>query len=166
VITPAGDSHIKRIGTAALGIAIPMKGDVPMSFNAEKYTKSEWLHGSDLDEGKATRATIKSAYEHEFERDNQTKPVIEFYELEQKMVLNKTQTKALVMFFGPSAGGWINQVVELMPGPGYQGKPTIIISRAGPDRVPTVSFQGGKKAEPAVQNGAQAQTHPEMKIQQ
>jgi len=111
-----------------------------MSFDASKYTKSKWLHGSDLPLGQVVTLTIKEATEHAFD-DGTTRPVIRFYELDQALALNKTQTSTLIGLFGTNAGDWIAQRVELMATPSnYAGKPTILIRR-GASSGPTINGQ-------------------------
>lgn len=121
-----------------------------MSLDMTKYTKSEWIHGEDLPIGQPIEATIQKVYEHVFERDNVTRPVVEYFELDGKQSLNKTQTKMLVAMFGPDASAWIGQRVTLtavMNG-GYQGKPTIAIGRGQPLAVPTANGQPIYQAPP------------------
>ncbi len=110
------------------------------AFDATKYTKSKWLHGSDLALGMVYPATVKSAYEHTFD-DGTTRPVLDFYELDQSLSMNKSQTKTMVELFGANADAWIGQRVELMATPSnFQGKPTILIRKAA-QSAPTVNGQ-------------------------
>lgn len=102
-----------------------------MSFDASQYVKSEWLHGEDLPDGEPVAVQVKSCYEHTFERDGSKRPVLEFYNLDQKLVLNKTQTRKMIELFGVNAGAWIGQNIRLMSAPSnFEGKPTILIGRA------------------------------------
>lgn len=111
-----------------------------MSFDASQYVKSKWLHGSDLQLGQVVTLTIKEATEHAFD-DGSKRPVIRFYELDQSLALNKTQTASLIGLFGTNAGDWIAQRVELMATPSnYAGKPTILIRRAASSG-PTINGQ-------------------------
>lgn len=111
-----------------------------MSFDASQYVKSKWLHGSDLPLGQVVTLTIKEATEHAFD-DGSKRPVIRFYELDQSLALNKTQTASLIGLFGTNAGDWIAQRVELMATPSnYAGKPTILIRKAA-QSAPTVNGQ-------------------------
>jgi hypothetical protein len=112
-----------------------------MNFDMSKYTRSKWLKGSDLPLGRATPATIKRVYENTFEQTGETKPVIEFLDLDQHLVLNKSQVMALINLFGTDAHLWANQRITLMPVPSnYQGKPTIMIG-AGETATPTFNGQ-------------------------
>jgi hypothetical protein len=112
-----------------------------MSFNVSKYTQSKWLKGSDLPVGRLTQLTIKAAYEHTFEQTQETKPCLDFYEIEQSLPLNRTQIGTLVSLFGDEAGVWPGQRINLQAVPSnYQGKPTVLISSAeGP--MPTFNGQ-------------------------
>ena len=111
-----------------------------MSFDASQYVKSKWLHGSDLPLGQVVTLTIKEATEHTFD-DGSKRPVIRFYELDQSLALNKTQTASLIALFGTNAGDWIAQRVELMATPSnYAGKPTVLIRRAAATG-PTINGQ-------------------------
>ena len=117
-----------------------------MSFDASKYTKSKWLHGSDLTAGQVLTLTIRDASEHTFD-DGSKRPVVSFLEVEQQLALNKTQTSALIALFGANAGGWQLQRVDLMAVPSnYAGKPTIVIRAAAPT-MPT--FNGQQMGQPA-----------------
>lgn len=131
-----------------------------MSFDASQYVKSDWLHGSDLPNGQPVQASIKAAYEHSFD-DGTVKPVVEFYEMREKLALNKTQTRALIELFGANAGGWVGQTVEMLAVPSnFQGKPTIAIKRGAPQGAPSVSYQGQDGAQPVQDGGAPQQQQP------
>ena len=118
-----------------------------MNFDMSKYTRSKWLKGSDLPTGRATPDTIQRAYEHTFEQAGETKPVLEFLDLDQHLVLNKSQVTALINLFGPDARLWANQRVNLMPVPSsYQGKPTVLIT-AGETAAPSFN---GQQVKPEV----------------
>lgn len=109
-------------------------------FDATKYTKSRWLKGVDLPRGRMTTVTINNAFEHHFEQQHETKPVIEFEELEQALVLNKTQVVTLIDLFGANPSLWIGQRIHLTPvASNYQGKPTIQITMA--ELQPTINGQ-------------------------
>lgn len=100
-------------------------------FDPTKYTKSRWLKGADLPRGRMTTVTISKAYEHHFEQQNETKPVIEFDELDQALPLNKTQVITLIDLFSANPNLWIGQRINLTPvASNYQGKPTIQITIA------------------------------------
>ena len=113
-----------------------------MSFDASKYTQSRWLKGSDLTPGQQLRVTVKAAYEHTFEQQNETKPVLSFHEIDQDLPLNKSQCATMISNFGPNAGLWVGQSLALMSAPSnYAGKPTILIMVA-PAPVPSASVHG------------------------
>ncbi len=132
-----------------------------MSFDASEYVKSEWLHGEDLPDGEPVPVQIKTAYEYTFERDGTKRPVLEFYDLAQKLVLNKTQTRKLIELFGANAGAWVGQHIRLMAAPSnFEGKPTILIGRgaAQPPEPPPMRFEQAQP-QPA------AQRKPEVNFQ-
>ena len=80
-------------------------------FDPSKYTKSQFLKAEDLDGGEVV--TINRAYEHRFDRDQSTKPVLQFLEVDQKLVLNKTRIKILIGAFGGNVADWIGKRVVL-----------------------------------------------------
>ena len=137
-----------------------------MSFDASEYVKSEWLHGADLPQGKPVQATIKSAYEFTFENTGQTRPVIEFYELREKLTCNKTQVRELIALFGPQAGAWLGQCIEMLAVPStFVGKPTIAIQRGTPAQPPTMHYQDAPEGQQATQPAAPQQVQPEVRFQ-
>lgn len=100
-----------------------------MSFDASKYTKSKWLHGTDLPPA-GVALTIQSVREHNFD-DGTTRPAISFYETKQELSLNKNQTTTMIELFGSNAGAWVNQRIEMIPIPSqFAGKPSIAIRAA------------------------------------
>lgn len=106
-------------------------------FDASKYCKGKWLHGADLSENEQTVATINAAYEHTFEESGDTRPAIEFLELDQILLLNKTQTRTMIKLFGTNAGNWIGKRIAMFPVPTQsEGKPTIAIRAPSNGEVP------------------------------
>ena len=102
------------------------------NLDASQFVKSKYLKGSDLDKRKPTRATIQDVDQEEFPEQG-TKLVVRFLELDQGIVLNKTQTRDLIAMFGAQTGTWRGQRVNLMQVPSsYPGKPTILITEAEP----------------------------------
>ena len=102
-----------------------------MSFDPKKYIKSRWLKGADLPPGQSTTVTIKAAYEYTFESSGETKPALDFYDLDQSITLNKTQTQAMIDLFGTDPSKWIGKQISMMAVPSsFQGKPTILITAA------------------------------------
>lgn len=83
-----------------------------MAFDTNKYAKSPFLKGDDLEEGERTVATIKSAEEVNFPSGD-TVPVLEFLELDQKLTLNKTRVKKLVDLLGDDTDEWIGRKISL-----------------------------------------------------
>lgn len=122
-----------------------------MSFDASKYTQSKWLKGSDLTPGQQLRVTVKAAYEHTFEQQNDTKPVLSFHEINQDLPLNKSQCGTMISNFGSNAALWIGQTLLLMPAPSnYAGKPTIVILPA-PVYAPGATAHGIPAQQPPAQ---------------
>jgi hypothetical protein len=122
-------------------------------FDASKYTKSKWLKGSDLIPGQQLRVTVKSAYEHTFEQQNETKPVLSFQEIDQDLPLNKSQCGTMIQNFGPNAALWVGQTLLLMPAPSnYAGKPTIMIM-ASPSQFPGAAAHGIPPQAPQAPDG-------------
>jgi hypothetical protein len=104
-----------------------------LSFDASKYMSNGWLKGEDLEEGERTVVTIKAAYEHTFEQSGETRPVLEFMEMEERLTLNKTRVKKLVELFGTDSETWIGQKISLYAiDVNFNGKtmPSVAIARA------------------------------------
>lgn len=111
-----------------------------MAFDTDKYTKSPFIKGDDLEEGERTIVTIKSAQEVAFPSGD-TVPVLEFLEIDQKLTLNKTRVKKCVELLGDDTDTWVGRKIAMyridvnfngktMPGvavaaapKGKQGKP-------------------------------------------
>lgn len=93
-----------------------------------KYTKSKWLKAEDVEAEPDQVLTIQKCYEHEFERDNTTKPVIEFLEIDQALTLNKTRVTALIDAFGPDGSKWVGKRVKLSTVPTSMGASVAIES--------------------------------------
>lgn len=85
-----------------------------MAFDTEKYTKSPFLKGEDLEEGERTLVTIKTAEEVNFPSGD-TVPVLSFLELDQKLTLNKTRVKKLVEILGEDTDEWLGKKIALYP---------------------------------------------------
>gem|GEM_PF-6612400 len=103
-----------------------------------KYTQSKWMKAADVDPNQIL--TIQKAYEHEFERDNSKKPVIEFLESDQAVVCNKTRITALVDAFGTDGTKWAGKRVKLSTAPTSMGD-TIVVKSAEPAAAgPEVDF--------------------------
>lgn len=105
-----------------------------MGINLGKYTKSKWLRGNDLEndyDGEAIVVTIKNVSEETFEQTGETKPVVQFIELEQALICNKTQVGKLIDLFGDDAAGMVGKQITLQAAPSsYPGKSTILIGKA------------------------------------
>lgn len=99
-----------------------------MSFDPTQYTKSQFLKGSDLEEPLVV--TVAAAYEHTFEIDGSVKPALEFVDLDQHLILNKTNIKAMIAMFGTDVDEWIGKRIMLIPVPdAYQGKAGIRLQK-------------------------------------
>lgn len=103
-----------------------------MAFDTEKYTKSPFIKGEELEEGERTIVTIKAANEVDFPSGD-TVPVLEFLELDQKLTLNKTRVKKLVEMLGDDTDTWIGQKIAIYRiDVTYQGKsmPGVAVAKA------------------------------------
>lgn len=117
-----------------------------MAFDTEKYTKSPFLKGDDLEEGERTILTIKTAEEVSFPSGD-TAPVLTFLEIDQKLTLNKTRVKKLVEILGDDTDEWLGKKIALYPiDVQYNGKTMPGIAVAAPPRKPKAT-QGNPKAE-------------------
>ena len=83
-----------------------------MAFDTDKYTKSPFLKGDDLEEGERTIVTIKTAEEVAFPSGD-TVPVLSFLEFEQKLTLNKTRIKKLVELLGDDTDDRVGQKIAI-----------------------------------------------------
>ena len=121
-----------------------------VAFDTEKYTKSPFLKGDDLEEGERSVVTIKSAEEVDFPSGDRV-PVLEFLELDQKLTLNKTRVKKLVELLGEDTDEWKGRKISLyridvqyngktMPGVAVAAAPK---GKQGPMQ-PEVSFEKKK----------------------
>jgi len=109
----------------------PQEGHKSMSNNnidASQFVKGKYLKGSDLDKRKPIRVTVQDIDQREFPEQGQ-KLVLAFLEIDQDMILNKTQAQTMIDMFGPQTALWRGQRLHLMQvASSYQGKPTIVIS--------------------------------------
>src|SRR4051794_2275692 len=93
-----------------------------MSINTEKYTKSPFLKGNDIEAGERIEATIKTAEEVTFPSGDVV-PVLSFFELDQQLTLNKTRVKKLVEMLGDDSDEWIGKKIAIYQiDVTYQGK--------------------------------------------
>lgn len=107
------------------------------NFDASQFVKSKYLKGSELDKRKPIRVTIQGVDQREFPEQGQ-KLVLSFLEIDQEMILNKTQISTMIDLFGTSTGVWRGQRINLMQvASSYQGKPTILITE-GETATPSV----------------------------
>ena len=97
-------------------------------FDANQLVKSEWLKGSELPG--PTRVTVQQVSQHTFPDDTQPKAVLHFLELNQKLACNKTQTRAMIEQYGGNTAAWNGAELVLSSAPSFNGKQTIVISRA------------------------------------
>ena len=105
-----------------------------MAFDTDKYTKSPFLKGDDLEEGERTIVTIKKAEEVAFPSGD-TVPVLEFLEIEQKLTLNKTRVKKLVEILGDDTDDWVGKRIAMYPiDVQYNGKTLPGIAVAAPHK--------------------------------
>ena len=103
-----------------------------MAFDTNRYTKSPFIHGEDLEDGERVVVTIKDAREAEFP-DGKVVPVLDFLELDQSLTLNKTRVKRLVELLGEDTDSWIGARISIYQVPvTYQGKtmPGVAIGKA------------------------------------
>jgi hypothetical protein len=97
-------------------------------FLASEYKKGKYLKGVEVDKRKPIQLTIGGVSQEEFPEQGK-KLVLSFLEIDQLMILNKTQVGSLIDFFGERTGVWCGQRIRLMQVPSsYQGKPTILIT--------------------------------------
>ncbi len=112
------------------------------NLDASQFVKSKYLRGSDLSMRTPVRVTVQEVDQHEFPEQGE-KLVLKFLEIDQEMILNKTQTRTLIEMFGPQTGVWRGQRLNLMQVPSsYEGKPTILITEAE-GAVPTMATDTG-----------------------
>ncbi len=100
------------------------------NYDALQDVRSKYLKGSEAPKHKPIRVTIQEVDRREFPEQGM-KLVLSFLEIDQEMILNKTQISALIEMFGPQTGVWRGQRINLMQvASSYQGKPTILITEA------------------------------------
>jgi hypothetical protein len=100
------------------------------NYDATTFVKSKYLKGSDLDKRKPIRVTVENVDQREFPEQGE-KLVLKFLEVDQEMILNKTQIGTMIELFGAQTGTWRGQRLNLMQvASSYQGKPTILITEA------------------------------------
>ena len=99
------------------------------SFDASKFVKSPYLKAADLDRRRPVRVTVSTVEVKEFEEGE--KPLLKFLEIEEGLILNKTQIRTMIDNFGSDTAGWVGQRILLKQvTSAYQGKPTIEIAPA------------------------------------
>ena len=99
-------------------------------FDAQKFVKSPYLKAADLDRRRPVRVTVSAVEVREFENQGE-KPLLKFLEIEEGLILNKTQIRTMIDNFGSDTAAWIGQRILLKQvTSNYQGKPTIEIAPA------------------------------------
>jgi hypothetical protein len=107
------------------------------NFLASEFVKGKYLKAVDTDRRKPIRLTVEGVDQEDFPEQGK-KLVLSFLEIDQKMVLNKTQVGTMIDLFGVNTGLWRGQRLHLIQvTSSYQGKPTILIT-AGETPQPTV----------------------------
>jgi len=129
------------------------EGKFIMSVNWDEYDRNGWLHGNDveklLDEQELDKlpATVSLAYEQIFPSGDKS-IVLEFFELEQKLSLNKGRRDKMRVLFGDDLEQWLGKQIFLSTTDVvFQGKTTLGIVISGPPR------QRSKQAELANPEG-------------
>lgn len=126
-----------------------------MAFDTDKYTKSPFMKGEDIDEGERIVVTIKTAEEVTFPQSGDTTPVLSFLETEQKLTLNKTRVKKCVELLGEDTDEWVGRKISLYQiDVNYNGKtmPGIAVAAAPKGKQgktkPEVKFDDDEEDEP------------------
>jgi hypothetical protein len=116
------------------------------NYDASQDTKSKYVKAGELDKRKPIRVTIQDVDRREFPEQGM-KLVLSFLEIDQEMILNKTQVSTLIDLFGPQTAIWRGQRINLMQvTSSYQGKPTILITE-GETVAPNVRALAADSAE-------------------
>ncbi len=99
-----------------------------MAFDTNRYTKSPFIKGEELEDGERLVLTIKDAEEVTFPSGD-TVPVLHFLETDQKLSLNKTRIKKLVELLGDDTDEWVDQKISIYPIPvQFNGKSVVSIA--------------------------------------
>jgi hypothetical protein len=121
-----------------------------MAFDTDKYTKSPFIKGDDLEEGERTIVTIKTAEEVAFPSGD-TVPVLAFLELDQKLTLNKTRVKKCVELLGEDTDDWVGKKIALYPvDVQFNGKTMPGVAIAAPPKKKSAVTTATEKAKPDV----------------
>ena len=121
-----------------------------MAFDTDKYTKSPFIKGEDLEEGERTIVTIKTAEEVAFPSGD-TVPVLAFLELDQKLTLNKTRVKKCVELLGEDTDDWVGKKIALYPvDVQFNGKTMPGVAIAAPPKKKSAVTTATEKAKPDV----------------
>lgn len=89
-------------------------GDINMDMN--QYAGSSFLDSDrveELVEAEDNVVTIEAVETQQIGEDGEEKPVVDFEEIEESLVANKTNTKRLIEFFDADSDNWLGQEVEL-----------------------------------------------------
>jgi len=80
--------------------------------DATEFYAGDWLKAADIGE-KRVKVQIASIEAAQIKEGKPKKLVLEFSELQKKLVLNKTNAGKLMDAWGRETNGWIGKVVEL-----------------------------------------------------
>lgn len=98
------------------------------SYDVTQAISSPWLKGRDLaDHGQPVTVTVKTVDAIDFEGQGE-KFVLEFLETDKKLILNRTNLKAMAAAFGNQTSGWIGQKVVLTVGQVFNGNPGVALA--------------------------------------
>lgn len=84
-----------------------------MALDLRKYTQGKWFNGNSLAPDERKVVTIRNARDHRFERSNETRPILEFEEIEQKLSLNNTRLLKLIELLGDDPDKWAGKRITL-----------------------------------------------------
>ncbi len=116
------------------------------NFDASEFVKGKYLKGSDIDRRKPIRVTVENVDMREFPEQGR-KLLLSFLEIDQELILNKTQTGTMIDLFGQNTGLWRGQRLHLIQvTSSYQNRPTILIT-AGEAPQPTVQAMAADSPE-------------------
>lgn len=128
------------------------------SFDPREYLKGKWFKADEITQ--PVVLTINRAYLEKFQ-SGETKPVLDFLEVDQSLVLNKTRVGQCITLLGIDTNAWAGQRIMLAPGV-VMGQRTIMIQAAPPPQAPTINGQAApmQTTTPAQQPAMNGQAAP------
>lgn len=122
---------------------------MPVPFtNYEDVFPSKWIKSDDIPEDGNLVLTVDTIAWEQVGQDQESRMILRFGEIEQGLVVNKTNAVTLGNLFGKNPNGWVGKRIALFATPVSFGGKTVMGVRVNP-RAPKQPAQKPANGQPA-----------------